>query len=100
MYLHGPFFKGEIHPATKYIAIVIHYGLVNILSTSIPTSIESPYTYNITAAISEWVIALAPQAECFVFDSRSRKTSVIKTGSNSSTAKRSAVDETFTGFWR
>ena len=34
------------NPATKYIAIVIDTGLVNILSTSIQTSIESPYTDN------------------------------------------------------
>lgn len=40
------FFKGVKYPTTKYIAIVIHTELVKNLSTSIPTSIESPYVDN------------------------------------------------------
>ena len=39
----------------------------------------------------KWVGALAPQVEGWVFKSQSWQTLVVKTGSDSSTAKRSAI---------
>ena len=42
-------------------------------------------------AVAQWVRTLAPQAEGWVFESQPRKTYVIITGSDSSTAKRSAL---------
>ena len=47
-----------------------------------------------TAAVAQWVIALAPQAECCVFQSQPQ---VVKRGSDSSTAKRSAKCVSVTG---
>ena len=41
-----------------------------------------------TAAVAQWVRAMAPQAEGWVFESQPRHTYVVKTGSDSSTAKR------------
>ena len=46
---------------------------------------------NATSAVSQWVRALAPQAEGRVFESRPRQTLLVKTGCDSSTAKRSAL---------
>ena len=43
------------------------------------------------AAVAQWVRALASQAECLVFESQQRQTQVVKTGSDNSTAKRSAI---------
>ena len=45
----------------------------------------------------QWVRALAPQAEDWVFESQPGKTEVFKTGSVSSTAKRSAIGVSVTG---
>ena len=42
-----------------------------------------------TAAVAQWVRALAPQAEGWVFESGQRH--IVKTGSDSSTAERSAI---------
>ena len=44
---------------------------------------------------SEW--ALVPQAEGLVFEFQPRQTLVVKAGSDSSTAKRSAIAVGFTG---
>ena len=48
------------------------------------------FTYARAAAVAQWIRALAPQAEGWVFESRPRQTYVVKTGSDSSTDKRSA----------
>ena len=45
------------------------------------------------AAMAQWVKAFAPQAEGLVFEFQPRQTLVVKTGSDSSTAKRSVIDE-------
>ena len=42
------------------------------------------------AAVAQWFRAFAPQAESWVFGSQPRQTQVAETGSDSSTAKRSA----------
>ena len=52
------------------------------------------FTDTATAAVAQWVIALAPQAECCVFQSQPQ---VVKTGSDSSTAQRSAIGVSATG---
>ena len=39
----------------------------------------------------QWVRALAPQGECWVFESLLLQTYVLKTGSDSSTGKCSAI---------
>ena len=41
------------------------------------------------AAVAQWVRAFAPQAESWMFESQVRHTFVVKTGSDSSSAKRS-----------
>ena len=50
-----------------------------------------------TAAVSQWVRTFAPQAEGWVFESKPRQTYVVKTGSDSSTSKRSAIDVSVMG---
>ena len=47
--------------------------------------------------IMKWVRAFAPQAEGWVIESQQRQTQVVKTGSDSSTAKRSALDVSVMG---
>ena len=47
--------------------------------------------------MSQWVRAFAPQAEGWVFESQSRQTQVVKTVSDISTAKRSALGVSVTG---
>ena len=54
-------------------------------------------TTRVTAALAQWVRTLAPQAEGRVFESLPRQTKVVKTGSNSFTANRSAVGASVTG---
>ena len=51
----------------------------------------------LTAAVAQRVRALAPQAEGWVFKSQPRQTKVVKTGSDSPTAKRSAIGVSVTG---
>ena len=46
---------------------------------------------NFAAAVAQWFSALAPQAEGWVLESQPRQTEVVKTGSDSSIAKRSAL---------
>ena len=41
--------------------------------------------------MAQWVRAFAPQAEDWMFEFQPRQTQVVKTGSASSTAKRSAL---------
>ena len=36
----------------------------------------------VTAAVAQWVRALAPEAEGWVFESQPRQTQVVKTGSD------------------
>ena len=43
------------------------------------------------AAVAQWDRALAPQAEGWVFESQPLQTQVVKTGSDRSTVKRSAL---------
>ena len=50
-----------------------------------------------TAAVAQSVRALARQAEGWVFESQLRQTYVVKTGSDSSTAKRSEIGVSITG---
>ena len=47
--------------------------------------------------LPQWVRALASQAEGWVFESQPRQTYVVKTGCDSSTAKRSAIGVSVTG---
>ena len=44
--------------------------------------------YNAAAAVAHWVRALVPKAEGWVFESQPRRPSVVKTESDSFTAKR------------
>ena len=50
-----------------------------------------------TAAVAQWVRALALHAEDGVFESQPRQTNVVKTGSDSSIAKRLALGVNVTG---
>ena len=45
----------------------------------------------LTTAVVQWARAFTFQAEGWVFESQPQKTEVVKTGSDSSTAKRSAT---------
>ena len=45
----------------------------------------------LTAAVAQWLRALEPQAEGLVLESQPQHTQVVKTVSDSSTAKRSAT---------
>ena len=53
-----------------------------------------------TAVVVQWVNAFAPQVESWVFESQPQQTQVVKTGSDNSTAKRSAIGMSVTGPWR
>ena len=44
-----------------------------------------------TEAVAQWTRSFASQAEGLVFESQPRQTLVVKTGSDSSTATRSAI---------
>ena len=57
------------------------------------------YIYSIatTAAVAQWVRAYSPQVEDWVFEYKPRQIKVVKTGSDSSTAKRSALGASVTG---
>ena len=48
-------------------------------------------------AVAQWVRAFAPQADGRVFESQPRQTKVVKTGSDSSNAKRSEMGASVTG---
>ena len=50
-----------------------------------------------TVARAYWIRAFSPPAEGWVFESEPRQTQVIKTGSDNSTAKRSAIGASVTG---
>ena len=52
---------------------------------------------DLTAAVAQSVRAFAPQAEGWVFESQTRQTQAVKTGSDSYTAKRSAIGVSVTG---
>ena len=51
------------------------------------------YIYSIatTAAVAQWVRAYSPQVEDWVFEYKPRQIKVVKTGSDSPTAKRELV---------
>ena len=51
----------------------------------------------LTAAVAQGVRALAPQEEGWMFESQSRQTLVVNTGSDHSTAKCSAIGVNVTG---
>ena len=53
--------------------------------------------YILAVVVEQWVGVFAPQAEGWVFEYHPRKTYVVKTGSDSSTAKRSAIGESVIG---
>ena len=53
---------------------------------------ETAHNEIVTAAVAQWVTAFASQAEGWVCESQPRQTQVVKAGSNSSTAKRLAID--------
>ena len=50
-----------------------------------------------TAAVAQSNSAFAPEAEGWVFESQSRQTEVVITGSDISTGKRSAIGVSVTG---
>ena len=50
------------------------------------------YTALTYPAVAQWVKALDLQAEGWVFEFQLRKTTVVKTGKDSPTAKRLAID--------
>ena len=54
----------------------------------------------VTAAVAQLVRTLATQAEGWVFESQPRQTEVVKTYSDSSTAKRSELGVSATGHRR
>ena len=59
------------------------------------------YSNHTPSAVAQWVSAFDPQAEGWVFESHLGQPSVIKTGSDSSTAKRSAISVRVThGSWK
>ena len=51
----------------------------------------------VPTAVVQWVRAFVPQAEWWVFHYHPRQTLVVKTGSDRSTAKRSAIGVSVTG---
>ena len=53
--------------------------------------------HKLTAVVAQSVRALASQAKSWVFESPSRQTLVVKTGSDSSTVKRSTIGVSVTG---
>ena len=55
------------------------------------------YNQSTTVAMTQWVRALALQAEGWAFESEPRQTLVVKTDSDLSAAKRSAIGVSFTG---
>ena len=52
---------------------------------------------DLAAAVAQRVRAFAPQAEGWVFEFQPRQPEVVKTGSDKSTAKRSALGVSVTG---
>ena len=55
---------------------------------------------NKAVAVAKWVRAFAPQVESWVFESQPRQTLDVKTGSDSSIAKHTALGVSVTGPWR
>ena len=51
----------------------------------------------VTAAVVQWVRAVAPKAAGWVFESQPQQTLVIKTGNDSSTAKHATIGASVTG---
>ena len=51
-------------------------------------------------AVAQWVRAFAPQAKGWMFESQPRQMQVVKTGSDSSTVKLSALGVSVTRFRR
>ena len=66
-----------------------------VLSLPKPESFTQPY--GTTAAVAQRARAVASKAEGWVFESQPRQTLVVKTGSDCSTAKRSAIGVSVTG---
>ena len=81
-------------PTHQYLPLGISYTVVitsvhlTELHRLILVTLQCGWT---AAAVAQWVRALAPQAEGLVIESQPRRTSVVQTGSDSSTAKRSAI---------
>ena len=55
------------------------------------------FPFTVAVHVAHWVRALGSQAEGLVFESQPRHTYVVKTGSDSSTAKRLAIGVSVTG---
>ena len=73
------------------------YFKQGIIYLSFGTDIYILTNVAVTAAVAQWVRVFAPKAEGWVFESQQRQTQVVKTGSDSSTAKRSAIGMSVTG---
>ena len=71
------------------------YFKQGIIYLSFGTDIYILTNVAVTAAVAQWVRVFAPQG--WVFESQQRQTQVVKTGSDSSTAKRSAIGMSVTG---
>ena len=50
-----------------------------------------------TASVAQWIRALVPKAEGWVFEYQPRQTLVVKTDDDSSTAKHSVIGVIVTG---
>ena len=83
---------------------VVERGVVGVLKQrSVPsnTGVNAVSTISgSVAAVVQWVRAFAPQAEGLVFESQPSQTKVVETGSDSFTAKHSAIGASVTGPWR
>ena len=54
----------------------------------------------LTAAVAQWARAFSLLVKGWVLESQPRQTKIVITGSDSSTAKRSATGVSVTGPWR
>ena len=66
------------------------------VSFNVCFTVNKEYGINITIE-KQWVRAFASEVEGWVFEYQSRQTQVVKIGSDSSTAKRSAICVSDTG---
>ena len=57
----------------------------------------TPFSNDWVVAVAQWVRVFAPQGEGWVFESQPRQIQVVKTGSDSSTAKQSITGVSVTG---
>ena len=57
--------------------------------TWLQLQLQLQFQLQLTAAVAQWLRASVPQAEGWEFESKTRQTQVVKTGNDSTTAKRS-----------